>query len=99
MHKMAQMPADKDSNKGVRKVINAWVHAEGPKSNRPVGRPYQTVRAGYKKTLKQLGYEGEDSNLLERWISDAEDLQTWGTKVEEALSLPDGSFQSSLRNT
>ena len=98
MHKMAQMPADKNSNKGVRKVLNAWIHAEGTKSNRPVGRPYQTVRAGYKKTLKRLGHKGEDSNILERWISDAEDLQTWGTKVEEVLGLPAGSFQSSSRS-
>ena len=96
LFKMAQMPAGPHSPKYVRKVVGAWVFSddEDGHSNRRVGRPYQTIRHGIVRTLRYLGYKGDDSNLLRAWMSDAKDFDKWSNIVETRLELPAGSFLS-----
>jgi hypothetical protein len=54
---------------------------------RPVGRPQQTIRHAYIRTLKKLGFEEEKGQLRE-WMTVARDRSAWGRKVEYKLELP-----------
>ena len=83
LHKVAQMPEERIP----RQLFAAWHH-----SNRRRGRPYQTIRHGYSNTLRRLGFEGDDCNILDRWMPLARDTQRWAQRVEWKLDLQPGSF-------
>lgn len=85
LHKVAQMPEERIP----RQLFAAWHH-----SNRRRGRPYQTIRHGYSNTLRRLGFEGDDCNILDRWMPLARDTQRWAQRVEWKLELQPGSFIS-----
>ena len=107
LHKIAIMPADRGSKKIVRKLLAAWVsssddpNVRGDCSNREHRRPWQTVRHGYRSTLRRLGFVDADkkskvqsNNVLRDWMTEARDRERWGARVEERLGLAEGDFTS-----
>ena len=107
LHKIAIMPADRGSKKIVRKLLAAWVssadnpNVRGVGSNREHRRPWQTVRHGYRSTLRRLGLVDADkrskvqtNNVLREWMTVARDRKRWGALVEEKLGLSEGDFTS-----
>ncbi len=107
LHKIAIMPADRGSKKIVRKLLAAWVtsadnpNERGVGSNREHRRPWQTVRHGYRSTLRRLGFVDADkrskvqsNNVLRDWMTVARDRKRWGALVEEKLGLSEGDFTS-----
>ena len=66
LHKIATMPADRESKKIVRKLLAAWVSSSddpkvrGDGSNREHRRPWQMIRHGYRSTLRRLGFVDAD---------------------------------------
>ena len=69
----------------------------GGHSNRERGRTCQTLRHGYRNTLRFFGFDDKDSIDLQKWMVEARDIKKWGPRVEETLGLDSGSFQSLYR--
>ena len=63
-------------------------------SNRARGRPCQTLRHGYRNTLRFFGFDDVGSVDLQTWMVEARDVDRWGARVEDKLGLQPGSFKS-----
>ena len=77
----------------------------GVSSNREHRRPWQTVRHGYRSTLRSLGFvdaekrsKVQSNNVLRDWMTVARDRTRWGALVEEKLGLKEGDFTSLYKN-
>ena len=104
LHKIARMDAHWCGNQRyVRALLAAWKpssedpNVRGGHSNRERGRTCQTLRHGYRNTLRFFGFDNKDSIDLQKWMVEARDIKKWGPRVEETLGLDSGSFQSLYR--
>ena len=84
----------------VRALLASWVKPSGDPtvrsthSNRARGRPCQTLRHGYRNTLRFFGFDDVGSVDLQIWMVEARDVDRWGARVEDTLGLEPGSFKS-----
>ena len=87
-----------EDNQGV--IREVWVKPSGDPtvrsthSNRARGRPCQTLRHGYRNTLRFFGFDDVGSVDLQTWMVEARDVDRWGARVEDKLGLQPGSFKS-----
>ncbi len=81
-----------NESRSPRRILGAWC-----KTARPTGRPQQTIRHAYVRTLKKLGFE-QGEGLLTEWMPVARDRSAWARKVEYKLLLPPGSFTNLRRH-
>ena len=56
---------------------------------RKIGKPFQTIRHAYVRTLQILGFKNSD---FESWMHEAKDRDKWSTRVEHFLNLPSGTY-------
>ena len=102
LHKIARMNAHWCAGKHryVRALLASWVKPSGDPtvrsthSNRARGRPCQTLRHGYRNTLRFFGFDNVGSVDLQTWMVEARDVDRWGARVEDKLGLQPGSFKS-----
>ena len=102
LHKIAGMNAHWCAGKHryVRALLASWVKPSGDPtvrsthSNRARGRPCQTLRHGYRNTLRFFGFDDVGSVDLQIWMVEARDVDRWGARVEDTLGLESGSFKS-----
>jgi hypothetical protein len=60
---------------------------------RPSGRPQQTIRHGYTKTIEEnLNFA---NSKLKTWVPTAQDKSAWAEHVEKALKLPPNTYTKS----
>ena len=86
LEKLANMKHD-----GIpRKLLGSWIPL--PRKNGLSGRPQQTIRHAYVKTLHTLGFKNTDFNS---WMTEANNRKIWGKRVEHFLGLPEGSYSRS----
>ena len=104
LYKISQMDAHWCGNQRyVRALLAAWKpssedpNVRGGHSNRERGRTCQTLRHGYRNTLRFFGFDDKDSINLQKWMVEVRDIKKWGPRVEETLGLDSGSFQSLYR--
>ena len=67
----------------------SWI----PKARRngTAGREQQTIRYAYVSTLEKLGYTDKNMNF-NILMTDGRNRNTWSTRVENFLFLPEGSY-------
>ena len=102
LHKIARMNAHwcAGKHRHVRALLASWVNPSGDPtvrsthSNRARGRPCQTLRHGYRNTLRFFGFDDVGSVDLQTWMVEARDVDRWGARVEDKLGLQPGSFKS-----
>ena len=70
-----------------RMLLNAWLPYA-----RQTGKPFQTIRHAYVRTLEILGFKNSD---FESWMPEAKDRDIWSTRVEHFLNLPPGTYTRS----
>ena len=84
IEKLAKMT----ENRTTRKLMTSWISQP-----RPTGRPQNTIRSGYAKTIARFlnkdncKYEGE----LASWVNTATSSE-WGNLIETKLSLKKGAY-------
>jgi hypothetical protein len=75
-----------DSNRNTRKLLISWLPTP-----RPAGRPQQTIRHGYAKTIEEkLNFPNSN---LKTWMPMAQKANLWAEHVEEALKLPKNTYK------
>ena len=79
--------ANMNSNRIPRMLLGAWLPYA-----RKIGKPFQTIRHAYVRTLQILGFENSD---FESWMHEAKDRDKWSTRVEHFLNLPSGTYTRS----
>jgi hypothetical protein len=89
---LSKLSVMKQESRSTRRILGAWCT-----TSRPVGRPQQTIRHAYIRSLEKLGSEREKGELRE-WMTVARDRSAWGRKVEYRLLLPPGSFTNLRRH-
>ena len=66
-----------------------WHHGSNlratPRLDQPtqIGRPCQTLRHGYRNTLRFFGFDDVGSVDLQIWMVEARDVDLWGARVED----------------
>ena len=79
--------ANMHSERIPRKLFGAWLPYA--RRNSSAGRPQQTIRHAYEKTLHTLGFENTN---FASWMEEAKDRKIWSERVEHFLELPEGSY-------
>ena len=59
-------------NRILRQLLAAWQDSKTRQ-----GRLYQTIRHGHCNAPRKLGFQGDDCNILDKWMLTARDPGRW----------------------